>query len=200
MKAIDEAHLSSDNVKIAAHCSNLGHFFSAQQKHEEALGYYKKSIDIYIKCFPNKDNMALAQAFDNAGDICMHLGLYDDAETYLLQAIEICENLDDEQVSLLRNIAFLYAEQKRFTEAQDHLMRALQLAEKLVGKKSLELVPICNNLGAMKVGLDDLDAAIIYYRRGLEILKTSFAMVRYSIIINCFPLHIYLLISFLHIV
>ena len=46
-------------------------------------------------------------------------GRYDEAEAYFLKAIEICEDLDDEQVSLLRSLSFLYTEQKRFNEAKE---------------------------------------------------------------------------------
>ena len=52
-----------------------------------------------------------------------------------------------------------------------YLLRALHLAEKLVGMQSPELVPLCNNLGATNAGLDDMDTAIVHFKRALSILK-----------------------------
>ena len=51
--------------------------------------------------------------------VCVCVCRYEEAEAYMLQAITICEDLEDEQVSLLRNIAFLYTELRRFTEAKE---------------------------------------------------------------------------------
>ena len=58
-----------------------------------------------------------------------------------------------------------------------YLLRALKLAEKLVGMRSPELVPICNNLGAIHAGLDEIDMAVVYYQRALGILREIFAVV-----------------------
>ena len=59
-----------------------------------------------------------------------------------------------------------------------YLNRTLKLAEKLVGVDSPELVPICNNLGAVHVGLDEMDMAVVYYQRALGILRAIFSGVR----------------------
>ena len=67
-------------------------------------------------CFPEQ---AQFTTVFNRVLLAARLHRYDEAEAYLLKAIAICEDLDDEQVSLLRNIAFLYTELKRFTEAKE---------------------------------------------------------------------------------
>jgi hypothetical protein len=41
-QAIDEAHLSPDDPKIAIHCTNLGHYFAAKTEFAEALEYYRR--------------------------------------------------------------------------------------------------------------------------------------------------------------
>ncbi len=103
-------------------------------------------------------------ALNNVGNTYADMGRYDEAETYLREALAIDrEILTEEQGAQLavslNNLGALLSDQKKFAEAVELHRESLELRRRFHGEPSPAVITALNNLGFAQIGLGEYEAA-----------------------------------------
>jgi tetratricopeptide (TPR) repeat protein len=114
---------------------NLGGLYKAQGKFPEAEAMYKDALVHWERTLePEHPDQALA--LHNLGEMCMHQGRGPEALFALRRALTLLDARNSEDWTTLvvvTKLAAYYASQERFSEAEPHFWRALELRRILQG-------------------------------------------------------------------
>jgi serine/threonine-protein kinase len=109
------------------------------------------------------------------GDVYVSLGLYDQAEPLLVQALAIRQSiLDDRHVDLaasLRGLATLYVLQGRYEKAAPLHQHALKIQESELGPNHLEVSRSLNRLATMRYYEGEYNTARTLFQQAVEIAE-----------------------------
>ncbi len=136
---------------------NLGSVFDTQGRLDEAADCYRRAISV----------VDFAEANYNLGNTLVRLGQNDEAVYFYKQALKKKASYSGAANNLsvaLCNIAEKYISQGNLDEAEKKYKEALQI---FPGN-----VSICVNLGNLYTKLNDLNEAVAYYQRSLDIKET----------------------------
>ena len=75
-------------LEVASTYHNIGGVYREQGKNDEALKYFNKALDIYLKKL-DKDHPDLAISYNNIAAIYVEQGKYDEALKYYNKAFKI---------------------------------------------------------------------------------------------------------------
>jgi tetratricopeptide (TPR) repeat protein len=129
-----------------AYCE-LGHALDRHGKHDEAIGYYLKSLQI---------NPYYTEAHYELGVTLEEQGNSTVAATHYLEALRINPN----HVKAHNNLGIILADQGNFKDAVYHYKKALQINPKYAGAYY--------NLGKIFANQGKIEEAILQYRKGLQ--------------------------------
>jgi serine/threonine protein kinase len=170
--AICSAVINSDsasNLSIGQAYNLLGLVeLYKNQNLELTINYFLKSADYYVK---ENDNLRLAGANLNIGNIYVMMHEYDKAKHYWDRAIEINDkigNLDQEGLALL-NYGILDYDLNEFEEAIKKYERAKLIFENLGKRNSTGLA--YNNLAEVHLMLCNFNSAIEYIEKAQYIFE-----------------------------
>jgi serine phosphatase RsbU (regulator of sigma subunit)/Tfp pilus assembly protein PilF len=146
--------------------SNIGFFYSENEKFETALKYYDSSRVIQEKI---KDKVSLAVTFNNIGFVYELQGLVEKALEYYFKSLKLHEELNNkkELTSCYNNIGSLFDELGDPTAALEYYKKSLALKEIIKDKKGIATV--LNNIGLVYYNQNDLEKAMDFYTRSLLI-------------------------------
>jgi serine phosphatase RsbU (regulator of sigma subunit)/Tfp pilus assembly protein PilF len=146
--------------------SNIGFFYSENEKFETALKYYDSSRVIQDKI---KDKVSLAVTFNNIGYVYELQGLVEKALEYYFKSLKLHEELNNkkELTSCYNNIGSLFDELGDPTAALEYYKKSLALKEIIKDKKGIATV--LNNIGLVYYNQNDLEKAMDFYNRSLLI-------------------------------
>jgi serine phosphatase RsbU (regulator of sigma subunit)/Tfp pilus assembly protein PilF len=146
--------------------SNIGFFYSENEKFETALKYYDSSRVIQEKI---KDKVSLAVTFNNIGYVYELQGLVEKALEYYFKSLKLHEELNNkkELTSCYNNIGSLFDELGDPTAALEYYKKSLALKEIIKDKKGIATV--LNNIGLVYYNQNDLEKAMDFYSRSLLI-------------------------------
>lgn len=138
----------------------------------EAEKFYREGLELSLKTKFKINPLDLAELKQNLGACLDQQGREIESIVYLTDALELMERADpvplESVANLSNNLGLSFRNQKKFEEAEEHYLRALEVFSKL-GDNELELALVCNNLGTLYWTVDELDAAKENHEIALEI-------------------------------
>ncbi len=137
---------------------------------DTTLVYAKSAVEYAIK---HHDKRNEAEAYLLIGYVFKDRGQYQDAVTYQLKAIRLCEQTGDEKklASAYNTIGITYKKMRRWDEALAYYMKANQLAKNT--KDTVRLSLIYNNIGTIYLEKEDWKKVEIYYDSALKYAELS---------------------------
>lgn len=109
--AVPVLHKAADVYNNASACFNLGHIYVDDQQYEQAIIYFKKSIERYEERITLIDSQSyiiryincIVRSYEALAYICEHMGNDEEAEKYVFKAVEFTgylQNLEKEMEHL----------------------------------------------------------------------------------------------------
>jgi CHAT domain-containing protein len=130
----------------------------------------------------------LVPAYALLGRILERLNEYEKAEQALRRAVELAEGkqgpLQRHHFSALYQLAVLFDERDRATEAREEAVRALGIGESTLGPRAPRLVPVLQVLGDAERQLGQLPEALHQFERAGAIIATDRANVERSSLVD----------------
>ena len=102
---INRSLFGENDPSVAASYNSIGIILEAQGKHEKALEYHNKSLEIEANC--GGDYLGVASSYNNMGVVYDHQGRYDKALEYYSKALEMMKSHLNENDSRFA-LSFLY--------------------------------------------------------------------------------------------
>jgi signal transduction histidine kinase len=146
----------------------IGDVYKDWGRYKEALGYYKKIIEVSLK---SGDKLVAAYNMNRAGEIYLKTNEYKSANEYATKALEILSNLRDSSgiqysMNILGNT---YKKQKQYGKAFYYLKRATGICQRINYQQQ-----VSDNLfsiGELYFETKDYNNAIENFNSSLEISK-----------------------------
>ncbi|MEZ5083159.1 MAG: tetratricopeptide repeat protein [Bacteroidales bacterium] len=170
MQAIHMAKDIQDSANLLRFYHKLGEIYFKLNRHKHAIDYYKKAIA--IQEITVKDTNLLNLLID-VSDACQASGQYEEAESFLLDALAITEK--NKAIPYKAYIYFylgnIYHSAGKFQEA----IRYLKLAENEIeqGSKFASMPNVLNNLGIIYYDIGAFDKALEYYLKAIDIYESN---------------------------
>jgi len=132
-----------------------------------------------------KKHHYIADSLNNLASVYEFQGQYEKAERFLLNAIEIYENIFGNNypnlATSLNNIGLLYAKLNRYEEAEKSLNRAITIYEIAFGKHHPSVARSINNLAFIYRNQGKFEKALSYYNKALNRLSFSSEIDMYNL-------------------
>ncbi|OUL28700.1 hypothetical protein BV372_24465 [Nostoc sp. T09] len=163
----------SDKDLILPFCS-LGRFYECQGLYEQAETWRKQCLDFAQNYF-GLEHPQVAISINNMALLYDEQGRYDEAELLYYQALEIYQNLQEEDdhytiATILNNLALLYNEQDRYTDAEFLFKQALEKLQRLPGKEHYQALCLIN-LGLLYKYQKNYKKAENLYYQALKVMQ-----------------------------
>lgn len=115
---------SINPVQEAVLANNIGGFYAAQQRYDEALAAYEQALNLYIQ---QGDRAQEALLRNNIGNVLASLGDYAQAETFYLEALQLAEEINDlpTQGQVLTDLGRLYDSLEDTQQSRVYYQRAV---------------------------------------------------------------------------
>jgi len=168
---------------LALSYNNAGVFFEERGQIERAMDLYLEAIRIQSSAVEPDSLLQseLSMSYNNAGILSFHLHREEDAEAYLLQALELREKLVLEEpdtyepalAEVCGNLGNLYHAIGKNAQAEEYYMRSLKLREALADEDPEQYTPAlantCSNLGVFYHHRFCMEQAEKYYQWALAL-------------------------------
>lgn len=161
LKAIDTMPQTTDSLFLSMVYSHLGDCYNKQTLSHTAISMYKKGYSLCI----NRDSVRACYALKDIGDAFLVKSQLDSADYYYQEALEVANHLQHMNLAvfILKNMAALYNEQKRYAEAGSCISKVLP---HLANKE--DYTSACSTKGDIMSNLGQNDSAIYYWNIGKE--------------------------------
>jgi tetratricopeptide (TPR) repeat protein/CHAT domain-containing protein len=139
-------------------------------KYNEALNYFKESLEIYRKLnIPKYISINL----NNIGFVYYSLGQYEKALNYYEESLKICRKLKMPQgiAASLNNIGLVYDFPGQYEKALNYFEESLKIYRKL--KIPQHIAISLNNIGRVYKSLGQYEKALNYYEESLKIKRKN---------------------------
>jgi tetratricopeptide (TPR) repeat protein len=142
-----------DDPELSTTLHNLGLVLFDQQKYDDAREVLEQAVALRRKYDPEPQRN-VAVSLLSLGGAYFHEGKLKDAEAASLEARRILSEVPDERktpedlAAVMRsdhNLALIYVEQKKYSDAESYYKRAIGSMEKLYGPTNRSLVMYLNN-------------------------------------------------------
>ena len=156
---------------IGAYC-NLGISYQAAGDYDRAVPVLKRSLEL-IEENLGKEHIFYISAANALGILYASKGKYSDAEPLFLESLEIREKMFTDGpyvVNALGSLANFYVMLNNHTLAEEHLLKALDVAGDDVSIEPF-MVTIYTQLGAVYIGKWLRDQSLYYYEKALDLHK-----------------------------
>ena len=157
--------------------NRLGWCKYEQVEYEAAIGFYRKSIEIYEKYFPNDPDLAMS--FNNIALVYDEMGEYTRALSYYEKALAIKQqqqslspnglNLE----ALYDNISYVYVEMGEYTKALSYKEKILESKQQISPPNHLDLLGLYNNIGVIYETIENYSKAYSFYEKALQHAEQS---------------------------
>ncbi len=148
--------------------TNIGNCYKALGDYDNAISYYKKSLDIRSEL---ENLKGVADNYIDIGIVKSLKGNYNSAEDYYKKAVEIQEEINDNNglAKAYRNIGNVFYYQGDQDKAVEYYQKSLVLSEKI---NDLDNVSRCyNNIGLIYTERKLFNWAEEYFNKSLAIKK-----------------------------
>ncbi|CAF1425373.1 unnamed protein product [Rotaria magnacalcarata] len=153
---------------------HLGNIKYNQTEYAEAIEFYKKTIDFYVRNpYVNEHN--LASTYNNMGLIYDSKHEYQEAKCNYTKALEIYQRIKSETdpvfATCFNNIGTINYRLKKYSEALENFKKALDFGEANLPENHPHIAACCSNIGMVHECLKEYSQALSFYKRALEIAK-----------------------------
>lgn len=161
----DFAKKSELNYYMAEALNTMGSSFWIRADYNNALIYFKKSLDIHEKL---NNKRSIASVLGNIGSINLAMGDFPAAMEYYLKTLNIFEELNHKMGASMafNNIGLIYYYQNDFNNAILYFEKSLKIKEQLKDKKGI--ANTLGNFGLAYGGLQEFEKAIEYHHKCME--------------------------------
>ncbi|CAF1460927.1 unnamed protein product [Adineta steineri] len=147
-----------------------------RKNYQEALTFYKKSLDIREKILP-PNHPDLAKSYNNIGVVHNTMGNYPEALSYYKKVFEIDQqSLSPDHPDLAKsynNIGLVHANMRDYPKALSCYEKALGIKQQSLPHTHPSLASSCSNIGIVHANMRDYPKALLYHEKALEIQKQS---------------------------
>ncbi|XP_076442900.1 TPR repeat-containing protein DDB_G0287407-like [Babylonia areolata] len=163
-------------IKDLAGCYHaMGLLFSKMNQMDQAVHHYTQSMTLHEKL--NRP-VELADSMNNLGVTLMKTGDYSRAAQLCTKALKIYEeqyfgHLPPVIGVMTGNIAVCYRNLDRLEESEAMYKKAVDIAERALGRNHPNVATALNNLGTLEVNRDQFHKAVQYFKDAMDIYKTS---------------------------
>jgi tetratricopeptide (TPR) repeat protein len=162
--------------ELATVCNKEGIALGELGRHDEALEYEQKALEIFRKTRGELDPDT-AGAYNNIGTTLEELGRYDEALEYGQKALEIFRKtrgeLHSDTARAYNNTGFVLGRLGRHNEALEYEQRALEIFRKTRGELHSDTARAYNNTGFVLGRLGRHNEALEYEQKALEIFRKT---------------------------
>ena len=138
-------------------------------------GNYPESLDYYLKAFELSKRFEYehCQVLLHLGYSNMHLGDYDQAEKFNLEALQIAQKRNDRisELEAMATLSWFYNTQKEYEQSIKLLMAALKINETL--RSESERVRILRGIGQFYMKLEKYEKAEEYFLKAISLSKEN---------------------------
>lgn len=131
--SIREAYLPPDSPDLARIYVNIGRFYYELDKFDNALFYYQKAEDIYIKKF-SKEYSYLGHIYANKGNIYVDMSDFEKALNYYKRSLQIFQKnytSNHQAIGMVNmNIGVIYYKKHDFAKALDFYHKSISINPK----------------------------------------------------------------------
>ena len=165
-EAVELAQISKEKSLIALTLNTLGYSFYTKRDYDQAILYYKQSLDIREKLNNNEDlivtNVSIASCY-------FYQREYSNAILYFEKALHFAEKKTDLQktANILNNIGLILQNKGDYSEALVYFVRSLKIKEELGEPNAIRFA--LNSISNVYLALGDVDNATSYAKKSLEI-------------------------------
>ncbi len=161
-----------DKMNLAIVLSYLAHFYSAQNRLDEAGKNAEEALKL-VEGIHGPDGLTTASYLTTLGGVELSKGNYADGETILDRAVKILQTNDRleavEAATAFRHLGILQIEQGRYEKGEEYLKTALAVSENVFGKNHPEQSAVLCDLGYLYLSQKRYDEAVAIHERGLRI-------------------------------
>mgnify|MGYP001048328494 FL=1 len=144
-----------------------------------ALFFHQQALEIYRQIHKGKNHPDITKSLNNVGIVYKELGQYEDALTYLKQALEMVQVLysgnHSEAANFLNNIGMVYYESNQPQEALRYFQQAFEMGKALYVGNHVNIARFLNNLGIAYRGLGQYEDALTYLKQALEMVQALYS-------------------------
>lgn len=163
-------------MRRSAILNNLGKIYHDQDKLDEALEYYEKSVKLQCEHVP-EDHPSLSADYSNIGTVYQKQKRYDLALEYFQRALNIemkSPKPDEELIALFNNnIGLIYNDRKEFSQGLIYHEKCLQMNEKLLPSTHPSLALSHHNLAISLFPLGRFNEARLHAQKAIDITSHS---------------------------
>jgi tetratricopeptide (TPR) repeat protein len=144
-----------------------GGIYQRQGKHEEAIAWCQKSLDVASHIQTRESRLVLGRAYYNLGGIHIRRGDLERAVQFCRESVRVYEQIDDivGQSQAHINLANAYFEQGSWPQATEHYQQALEIKRRIGDVYYQAMITL--NLGGVVLNQGNLDQASVYYQQSL---------------------------------
>eukprot|EP01129_Flabellula_baltica_P008028 TRINITY_DN3161_c0_g1_i1.p1 TRINITY_DN3161_c0_g1~~TRINITY_DN3161_c0_g1_i1.p1 ORF type:complete len:805 (+),score=232.21 TRINITY_DN3161_c0_g1_i1:32-2416(+) len=151
---------------------NLGAVCDLSGETEQGRSHIEKSLEILLQS--GEDNKELlADIYNELGVILLNEDQFEESMGYFRKCLELNIALYGESninvVTSYSNLGSSLSALERYEEAEESFIKSKDLAEGLFGETHDEVSRACSSLGSVYYSMGDLDQALTYHEKSLEI-------------------------------
>ncbi|CAF4160094.1 unnamed protein product [Rotaria sp. Silwood2] len=154
----------------------LGRVKKDQGKYKEAVTFYEKSLEIYLKA-PTQDNPSLASAYNNIGQVYDKMGEYSKALEFYEKSHKIKEkalpSTHPDLATSYNNIGQVYNNMGEYWKALQFYEKSNEIFEKSLPPTHPDLAACYNNIGQLYSNVGENSKALEFYEKSHQILEKS---------------------------
>lgn len=162
-KAHELFTLADHQSGVAKSLNNIGNIYRAKKEGESALLFFDEAIRIFKTI---DDDYGVVQAISNKSAVYIDLKLFDKAETYLNEADRLSASGGFTYPPALNNRGIFLIRQKKYTEAEEVLLKALAIIDK---ENYFEYTAANYALGNLMVETNQRAKAEGYFMKALKV-------------------------------
>jgi tetratricopeptide (TPR) repeat protein len=179
-KCLARALASSEQLKgntripqLASAYNNMGSLMRVQKKYDEALGFFNKSLKIYLRLSFGQEDRMVGLLYGNIGGVYYRMRDYENALIHNQKSVEVMLKTGSQGhlylVNSYNGIGVCYDRLKEHDEAIKYYKKALSVCLKELGNSHPKTAICFENLGSLSVDMEEWDTAIEYYEKALRI-------------------------------
>jgi len=164
--------IKNSPLEMATYYTLLGAYYQEVEKNEDALYYYRKSLEIREKELGEKHSDT-AETYNSLGSIYEALKDFNQALLFYKKALAInLVELDKNDIFIAisyNNIASIYVELEEYNKAKKYLLKTLEIKNTILKKNDIDFAVTYTNLGFIEEKLKNYKIASEYYDKALLI-------------------------------
>ncbi len=166
--------LKIDSEQKAYLLHKAGRLYERQGSYDEALEFYKKSLEIKLKTL-GEEHPSTATTYDNIGQVHSNKGSYDEALKFYKKSLEITlKILGDENPSTAttyNNIGQVHSNKDSYDEALKFYKKSLEIKLKILGDEHPSTAATYHNIGTVYYIKKQYNKAHDHITKAINIFK-----------------------------